>query len=81
MAPLKVEPVSSATVSDPYLIDVLRSDGELLASFACAIEAFRYAALLHEPGAPPLLRRRVDGAVLPLPLDSGAPAVRNWLAI
>lgn len=43
-------------------VEVLDADGVVVASFASAIEAYRYAALIAEPKFVPELRRTSDGA-------------------
>ena len=79
---LRLDPgaASGATPPDPYVIDVLRADTTLLASFVCPLEAVRFAALLHEPGCEPLLRRRHDGQVRSFSPATTAPHVLRWLA-
>jgi hypothetical protein len=66
---------------DPYVVDVLRPDASLVASFACPLEAVRYAALLHEPGRAPLLRRRWDGGLKAFSPTAPVPAALRWLKL
>jgi hypothetical protein len=44
-------------------IEVLDAEGAVIASFASAIEAYRYAALVADPHFKPKLRRISDGAI------------------
>ena len=67
-----------AVGTDAFVVDILRAR-ILLAAFTCPVEAFRFAALIHEPGSPLLLRRRADGAVKPFSPRSAA-TVLSWLA-
>jgi hypothetical protein len=62
-----------------FAVDVLDSDGRLLASFVCAVDAFRFAALLYEPGCCPALRRRSDGATRQFAATQAAGSALNWL--
>lgn len=77
--PRSTEPGDPTDALDPYVADVLRCDTSLVASFACPLEAIRYAALLHEPGQAPLLRRRIDGVVKAFSPTSPMPRVLQWL--
>lgn len=44
------------------VVDLLGDGGEWIASFASALEAYRYACLVHEPGTLLYVRRSADGA-------------------
>jgi hypothetical protein len=76
----KVEQRATAREQSGYVVDVLRCDGELVASFMCPVEAFRFAALIHEPGRAPVLRRRPDGAMEYFSAGSTAAKLVNWVA-
>lgn len=76
--PLKAEADDAAQPPAPYVVDVLGADTALIASFACPLEAIRYAALLHEPGCTPRLRRRWDGA-LKVFSPAEIPGTLRWL--
>lgn len=77
--PLKGEADNPVRPLDPHVVDVLRADTSLIASFACPLEAVRYAALLHEPGCAPLLRRRWDGATKAFSPTASIPGTLRWL--
>jgi hypothetical protein len=77
--PFSPEAEDSAQGVDPFVVDVLRADASLVASFACPLEALRYAALLHEPGCASLLRRREDGATKAFSPTASIPGTLRWL--
>lgn len=62
----------------PLRIDVLSPSRELIASFASAVEACRYAALVCELDFSPVLRRASDGAELTFVTTSNALTVAEW---
>lgn len=77
--PLKSEADDPVQPLDPHVVDILRPDTSLIASFACPLEAVRCAALLHEPGRSPLLRRRRDGAMKAFSPTASIPGILRWL--
>jgi hypothetical protein len=77
---LQAQGRGAASSDAPYVADVLRPDGALLASFTCPLEAVRYASLLHEPGRQTLLRRRSDMLTKAHSPITPIPALLRWLA-
>lgn len=77
--PLRAQAHDPPQPLDPHIVDVLRANTSLIASFACPLEAVRYAALLHEPGCAPLLRRRRDGAMKAFSPTASIPETLRWL--
>lgn len=64
-----------------YAVQVLEGEGRLLASFAEALDAIRFAALIYEPGTEPLLRRVSDGSVRPFSPRSPPRTLLNWASL
>jgi hypothetical protein len=68
-------------VDEKYTVHVLEAEGRLLASFADAADALRFAALIYEPGAEPLLRRASDGSVRPFSPISPTRSLLSWACV
>jgi hypothetical protein len=59
-------------------VDVLDTEGVIVASFASAIEAYRYAALIADPQVKPKLRRTSDGAIRPFKTHDRPADLEAW---
>lgn len=59
-------------------VDVLDADGVVVASFASAIEAYRYAALIADSQFKPKLRRISDGAIRPFRTQDRPSDLEEW---
>lgn len=59
-------------------VDVLDTDGVIVASFASAIEAYRYAALIADAQVKPQLRRTSDGAIRPFRTQDRPADLEEW---
>jgi hypothetical protein len=59
-------------------VEVLDPDGVVVASFASAIEAYRYAALIADPHFKPKLRRTSDGAIRPFRTQDRPSDLEEW---
>jgi hypothetical protein len=59
-------------------VEVLDAEGAVVASFASAIEAYRYAALLADPEFKPKLRRISDGAIRPFKANDRPADLEAW---
>lgn len=59
-------------------VDVLDAEGVVVASFASAIEAYRYAALIEDPQFRPKLRRISDGAIRPFKTHDRPSDLEEW---
>ena len=77
--PLAADAEDPSEPRSPYVADVLRADASMVASFACPLEAVRFAALLYEPGSAPRLRRRWDGATKTFSPSAATRVILQWL--
>lgn len=59
-------------------VEVLDADGGVIASFASAIEAYRYAALIADHKFQPALRRTSDGAIRPFRTQERLADLEEW---
>lgn len=79
--PFAVYPQSDPRSAEgEFSIEVLAQDHRLIACFVCPVEAFRYAALLHDQTSSPMLRRTHDGAAIPFDDELTARALIAWSA-